>query len=209
MPRAPWTPEEKLILEKLDSPDAIQWYLDSIPYSADESYRCPRSVMRDRKAHCFDGACFAAAALKKIGIEPLLVNMRAVRDDEHVVAIFKRKGRLGAVAKSKFAGLRFREPLYRDLRELMMSYFEHYYNTESEKTLRSYSAPLKMNGFDKYNWLTEDSALEKIAERLDALKHLTLISKADERILSPVDERSYKAGLLGVNEAGLYRPGGK
>lgn len=165
--------------------------------------------MRDRKAHCFDGACFAAAALKKIGMEPMLVNMRAVRDDEHVVAIFKRKGRLGAVAKSNFAGLRFREPLYRDLRELMMSYFEHYFNSEGEKTLRSYSAPLKLNGFDRYNWLTEDSALEKIAEKLDALKHLTLISKADERILSPVDERSFKAGLMGVNEAGLYRPGTK
>ncbi len=197
--------QEKL-LAGLDTPYAIQAFLDSIPYSGDPFYRCPRRVLAEGKAHCFDGAMFAAAALRRIGHDPMLLDMRAVRDDDHVIALFREHGRLGAVAKSNFVGLRFREALYRTLRELVMSYFEAYYNVEREKTLRAYSTPLRLRAFDELDWEDDDGAMERIAVRLDRLRHIALLTPAMERGLSPMDDRSYTAGMQGTNNAGLYRP---
>ncbi len=108
----------------LDSPAAIQAFLDGLPYSADPFYRCPASVLRDGKAHCFDGALFAAAALRRLGFPPAIVDMLPERDDDHILAIYKVDGHWGAIAKSNFVGLRFREAVYASLRELVMSYFE-------------------------------------------------------------------------------------
>jgi hypothetical protein len=201
--------EELRLLRPLSSPERIQAFLDEVPYSADPIYRAPRSVMRDRKAHCFDGALFAACALRRIGHTPRLVDLRAVRDDDHVLAIFERHGHFGAIAKSNFVGLRFREPVFRNLRELALSYFEVYYNTLAEKTLRAYSMPLDLRPFDRLGWMTEDAGLAAIAKKLDAIRHFPLVSKAMIAGLARVDERSFKAGLVGVNEAGLYRPDGK
>jgi hypothetical protein len=205
----PWNEEELSILAGLTSPDKIQAFLDNLPYSADPFYRSPRSVMRDRKAHCFDGATFAAAALRRLGHPPLIVDMLAERDDDHILAIFKRQGHWGAVAKSNFVGLRFREPIHRTLRELVLSYFESYYNVDREKTLRSYTRSLNLAGFDEIQWMTCDDNLERIAERLDKLKSIPLISQEMARGLIPVDDRTYSAGLSGANEAGLYRPAHK
>ncbi|MBI1800427.1 MAG: hypothetical protein HYR71_02215 [Chloroflexi bacterium] len=187
-------------------PADVQAALDEIPYSAEDRYRSPLSVMRDRQAHCFDGALFAAAALRRLGYPPLIVNLFAERDDEHLIAIYKHGGGFGAVAKSNFVGLRFREPVYRGLRELVMSYFEPYYNVQGEKTLRSYTRPLNLTGFDRLDWMTCDDALDAIAERLDSLQRIPLLTPSMVAALSRVDGRSYRAGLLGVNEAGLYRP---
>ena len=121
------TKSELQLFVKLKTPFKVQEFLDSIPYSDEERYRCPRSVLQDRKAHCYDGAVFAAAALRMIGYPPLLVDMLPNnRDDDHILAVFRRKKRWGAVAKSNFSGLRFREPVYRGLHELIMSYFESY-----------------------------------------------------------------------------------
>lgn len=202
----PWTPRERAVLARLTTPGKIQAFLNSIPYSADPVYRCPRSVMRDRKAHCFDGAVFAAAALRRIGFHPVLVDMRAVRDDDHILTVFSRYGSLGAIAKSNFVGLRFREPIFRGYRELVLSYFEVFYNIDGEKTLRAYSVPLDLRAFEKLAWRIEDSAMAKIASRLDSLKHFRLLTPRMEAGLEPMDDRSLRAGLLGVNEAGLYRP---
>jgi hypothetical protein len=199
-------PELKLFT-KLTSPFKIQEFLDSISYSDEECYRCPRSVLQDRKAHCYDGAVFAAAALRMIGYPPLLVDMLPnSRDDDHILAIFRRNNRWGAVAKSNFSGLRFREPVYRGLRELIMSYFELYYNIAGEKTLLGYTAPLNLNRFDKQSWLVNDKAMDAIAEALDGNRKYKIITPATSRQLSAVDKRSYHAGLLGVNQKGLYQP---
>ena len=133
-----WSPAELKILGRLDSPVAIQRFLDSLRYSSESRYRSPRTVLADRIAHCYDGAVFAAMALRRIGYPPLIIDMDGVRDDDHVVAIFKKNGRFGAIAKSNFAGLRYREPVYASLRELVMSYFESYYNVARDKgTARS------------------------------------------------------------------------
>ena len=198
---------ERSLLGKLTSPDRIQAYLDGVPYSADPIYRSPRSVMRDRKAHCFDGALFAACALRQIGQRPRLVDLGAVRDDDHVIAIYERDGHLGAVAKSNFVGIRFREPVFRSVRELALSYFECYYNVDGEKTLRSFSVPLDLSTLDHLDWMHSDDGLEVIASRLSSIRHFPMLTPALESSLVRVDDRSYKAGLMGVNAAGLYRPG--
>jgi hypothetical protein len=205
---ASWSASERAFLRRLDSPAKIQTFLDGIPYSSDPIYRSPRSVMRDRRAHCFDGALLAACALDRLGHPPPLVDLRAVRDDDHVLAIFERHGHLGAIAKSNFVGLRYREPIFRNLRELALSYFEGYYNVAAEKTLRAYSVPLDLRALGRL-WMTEDAALEAIASRLDAIRHFPLITPAMERSLSTTDSRSFAAGMLGINEAGLYKPDGK
>src|SRR5438128_1298491 len=111
-PDAFWSAQERAVLDRLDSPAAVQAFLDAVPYSTDPIYRSPRSVLRDRRAHCFDGAVFAAAALERLGHAPRLVNMRAFQDDDHVIAIFQRDRRYGAVATSNFVPLRYREPVF-------------------------------------------------------------------------------------------------
>jgi hypothetical protein len=204
--RPAWTRTERAVLDRLVDPPAVQRFLDTLPYSSDPVYRCPRTVLRDRRAHCFDGAVFAAAALRRIGYPPLLVDMRAVRDDDHVIAVFRRRGLIGAVAQSNFVGLRYREPIFRTLRELILSYFENYYNLDREKSLRAYSAPLDLTRFDRLQWETSDEALETIAARLDAIRHSPLLRPAQIASLSNVDERTYRAGLLGSNPRGLFRP---
>src|SRR3990172_4896884 len=114
------TQKELKVISSLSSPSKIQAFLDDVPYSAEEVYRCPLRVLRDRKAHCFDGALFAAAALRRLGCPPLILDMiPGDRDDDHLLALYKCDDHWGAVAKSNFVGLRFREPVYRTLRELV------------------------------------------------------------------------------------------
>jgi hypothetical protein len=197
---------ELRILSRLDSPARVQAFLADLTYSADDFYRCPRRVLKDREAHCFDGALFGAAALRRLGYPPLVLEMHAKHDDCHLIALFRQHGCWGAVAKSNFAGLRFREPVYRTLRELVMSYFESFYNVEREKTLRSYTRPLNLGAFDKLDWMRSDEHLEKIGRRLDEVRAIPLVTPQMVAGLSRVDTRSYKAGLLGVNRAGLWRP---
>jgi hypothetical protein len=193
----------------LDSPAAVQAYLDEIPYSTEPIYRCPASVLRDCKAHCYDGAIFAAAALRRLGFPPRIVEMlpEPGRDDDHILAVYKLDGRWGAVAKSNYVGLRFRDAVYRDLRELVMSYFEAYYNTAREKTLRGYTVPLSLKPFDRLRWETRDEAMEAIAARLDQLRRVTLLTPRMAARLSLLDVRSYEAGLMGALAEGLYKLG--
>nr|MBC7243977.1 hypothetical protein [Chloroflexota bacterium] len=202
---SPWTDEERAFLAQLNTPWKIQQYLDSIPYNTDGQTRSPRRVMRDGRAHCTEGAIFAAAALRFHGHPPLLLDLRAENDDDHVIAIYRVRGFIGAVAKSNFSGLRFREPIYRTYRELALSYFESYFNTLGEKTLRSYSRPLDLSIFDQRNWMTTEEDLAWIGQRLDALRHYPLVDAIRAQGLSPVDKRMYDAGFLGTDMAGVYQ----
>lgn len=202
-----WSAEEKEVFRELRSPHDVQAFLSATPYSDDPIYRSPRSVISDRKAHCFDGAVFAAAALEHLGFPPLLVDLLAVRDDDHVIAVYRRDGLWGAVAQSNFSTLRFREPVYRSLRELVMSYFDFYFNTVGELTLRGFSKPVDLRDFDAYSWRTKDATMKKIAGRLTREKHEPVIDQKRARRLKPVDDRSFRAGMLGANPAGLYDAG--
>jgi hypothetical protein len=204
------TKSEQRRIAQLSTPRKIQDFLDQLPYSVESIYRCPLRVFREHTAHCLDGALFGAAALHRLGNPPLILNMIANdEDDDHLLALYKRDGHWGAVAKSNFVELRFREPIYRNLRELVMSYFEQFYSLERKKTLRSYTVPLNLKIFDKLHWMTSDRTVERIGARLDEIRKVPLLTRRMIHGLSLVDERSYKAGLLGANKAGLYRPTGE
>ena len=203
---SPWTEEEQALLARLDAPWKIQEYLDATPYNTDYQTRSPRRVMRERVAHCSEGAILAAAALRFHGHPPLVLDLRAVDDDDHVIAVYRVRGLIGAVAKSNFSLLRFREPVYRTYRELAMSYFEPYYNMLAERTLRSYSRPLDLRRYDARNWMTTEEDLEWVGDRLNALRHYTLVDEETVQVLQPVDNLLYRAGLLGSDAAGLYKP---
>ncbi len=204
------TGAERQFIARLTTPLKIQTFLDELPYSTGRIYRCPLKVLRERRAHCFDGALFSAAILRCLGHPPLILDMLPNdRDDDHMLSIYRSKGHWGAIAKSNFVGLRFREPIYRTLRELVMSYFEQFYNVEGEKTLRSYTLPLNLKAFDQLDWMTKDDSLERIAQRLDSARKVPVLTRPMISNLSLVDERSYRAGLLEANKRGLYRPASK
>jgi hypothetical protein len=201
-----WTKNEVQFLKTLDDPDKIQGFLDAIEYNPDYECRSPRWVIRKRSAHCFEGALFAAAALNFIGHKPLLVDMKAFNDDDHVIAVFKEDGHWGAVAKSNFTTLRYREPVYRNLRELIMSYFDFYFNIYGIKSLRAYSLPLDLSIFNSRNWATTDEDLEYIGDKLEQLHHFDVVTKNMIKKLKVASETMLKAGMMGSNEAGLFKP---
>jgi len=204
------TEPERRFISTLTTPAKIQAFLDEIPYSTEHIYRCPVRVLRERTAHCFDGALFAAATLRRLGYPPLIIEMLPNdQDDDHMLAIYKRRRHWGAIAKSNFVGLRFREPVYRTLRELVMSYFEQFYNVERAKTLRSYTLPLNLKAFDALDWMTRDDFLEHISRKLDRIRKISVLTQSMISVLSLVDVRSYQAGLMGANDVGLYRPASK
>jgi hypothetical protein len=201
------TRAEERLVARLSTPYKIQLFLDSLDYGAETVYRAPLRVLRERTCQCFDGAVFGAALLRRLRYPALVLDLLPNRrDDDHVLALFKRDRHWGAIAKSNFAGLRFREPVYRDLRELIMSYFEHYYNLHCEKTLRGYTRPLDLKAFDRCQWMTQDETMDLISQRLDKIRRYQLLTRPMIARLSPVDERSFRAGLHGANKAGLSEP---
>ena len=131
-----------------------------------------------------------------------------MRDDDHVLAVYRVEDRLGAVGKSNFAGLRSREPVHRMVRELVLTYFEQYFNAAGEKTLRAYSPLHDLRRYDRYGWTFGAAPLQYISDALDALPHRRILSQAAERRLEPVDRRSMEAGMLGTDPAGLYQGAG-
>jgi len=159
--------------------------------------RSPRRVLRERTVQCMDGALFAAAALRLQGYPPLIMDLEAVFDDDHVLAIFKQDGRWGAIGRSNYSGLRYREPLFRSLRDLALSYFESYFNLRRQKTLRRYSRPINMSRFDRIEWMTSPEDLWEIPDYLADVSHRRLLPGRIERRLSPVDRRMFEAGLVG------------
>ena len=188
-------------LRRLSTPERIQAYLDGIEYNLEpdgDTLRSPRRVLRDRTAHCAEGALLAAAAFRVQGRPPLVVDLEAVRDDDHVLAVFRDKGLWGSVAISKFAGLRFRSPVYRTIRELVMSYFDHYYSWDGERSLRAYSRPISLARFDRIPWMTAEDDLWQINDHLLQVAHTRLAPPAAARDLPWLDRRSYEAGIYGA-----------
>jgi hypothetical protein len=195
-----FTPAELAVFRRLTSPAKIQRFLDDLAYNKEPdgpTCRSPRRVLRDRTAHCMEGALFGAAALRMLGHPPLLLDFEAVRDDDHVLAVFRVRGHWGALAKSNYSGLRYREPVYRTLRELAMSYFEHYYNLRKEKTLRRYSRPVNLRRFDRMGWMTADEDVWAIPEYLCEIPHTPVLAEPLIPTLGRVDERLFAAGLVG------------
>jgi len=202
MPSDSFDAAERAVFRRLNTPEKIQHFLDhEVAYNKEaDGPTCysPRRELRERKAHCMEGALFGAAALREIGYPALLLDLEAVRDDDHVLAIFRHEGCWGAIAKSNYSGLRYREPVYRGLRELAMSYFEHYYNLRREKTLRNYSRPVNLRRFDSVHWMTAEEDLWAIPEYLTTIHHTPLVGPRVARRLGRVDDRLFAAGLVGL-----------
>jgi hypothetical protein len=200
------------VFQGLKNPLAVQAYLDSLPYKAEELDRPPQRVMTDGQAHCLDGGIFAALALWRIGFRPLILDLVPApsSDDDHVLALFQSGGLWGALAKSNYPALRYREPVHRSLRELVMTYFEFYFNLQREKTLRGYTRPLDLSRFQDKSWMWDETGIKKISQRLYSLKPIPLISDESAANLSVVDERSYQAGTTGTDFSWAYgeRPEG-
>jgi hypothetical protein len=192
-----FTRSELRKLRGLKTPAGVQKFLDDLPYNLSYTARSPKNVLHDRTASCLEGGIFAAAALRVLGFPSLIFDLEAEQDTDHVVAIFKVRGHWGAVAKSNFTGCRYREPVYRSLRELAMSYFNIYFNLRSERTLRRYSRPVNLARFDDRNWMTTDKPIWFIAEYLCEIPHISLLTPAMERNLTRVDRRTFRAELLG------------
>ncbi len=194
------------MLNSIDSPYKIQEFLDSVPYNTTKRTLSPLLVMKERMAHCMDGGMFAAAALRRLGYPPLIVDLSAENDDDHIIAVFREGGCWGAVAKSNTTVLRFREPVYRTLRELAMSYFDLYYNLNGQKSLRSYSRTIDLSRFDDLNWETTEEDLEYIGDYTYTVRHYPLITPSQAKKLNNVPKYLYDAGFSGADIEGLYKP---
>lgn len=178
--------EEKLF-KKLSTPEKIRDYLDTLPFNHERdglTFRSPREVLRVGEAHCIEGACLAAALLAYHGARPLILDLRTLHNDEdHVVALYRRNGFWGALSKTNHAILRHRDPIYKTVRELALSYFHEFYLwPNGRKTLRSYSRPFDLGRFGTA-WVTSPDTLLPIAEALDDSRHYPLVPTRNERFL--------------------------
>ena len=192
-----FTAAELRKLRSLKNPTGIQRFLDAMPYHIAHSSWSPRKVLHEGTAHCLEGAIFAAAALRVLGFPPLIWDLEADNDTDHVLAIYKVRGCWGVVAKSNFNGCRGREPVYRTLRELAMSYFNIYFNLRGERTLRRYSRPVNLARFDDRNWMASRKDIWFVAEHLCEIPHTELFTPTQVKRLTRVDSRLVKGEAVG------------
>ncbi len=187
---------------QLDTAFAIQEYLDSMPYIGEERDRSPLNVMLDRQCHCLDGGFFAALALWRIGFKPLLIDLVSEpnKDDDHILALYQVDGYWGAVAKSNYVNLGFREPVYKSLRELVMTYFEHFVSIHQEKTLRGYTRPLDASRYIHLHWAWDESGANQLYHNhFYKRKTIPLITARMAKRLNPLTDRAYAAETTYTN----------
>jgi hypothetical protein len=186
----------------------IQDFLDMIYYDGADVNRTVEEVIEQQRCHCLDGGIFAALALRHLGYQPIILDLVPApnTDDDHVLAIFKRHGGWGSIGKSNYSGLRYREPIHRSIRELVMTYFEPYYSINGQRTLRAYTRPINLSRYDHLKWWESSAGLEQVIERIYSLKPIPILNPAIIPELTKVDKRTYDAGMLGINLEGVYLP---
>ena len=194
-----FTKQELALIKKLNTPAKIQDFLNQIPFNFEpdgETLKSPLFTLRDNRAHCFEGALLGAYILSRQGFKPLVLHLQATKEDfDHVVAPFKQDGFWGAISKTNHAVLRYREPVYRDIRELAMSYFHEYFLDTGKKTMRRYSEPMNLNDFES-DWPTHRSDLWGIDQELDKVKHYDVLSKSQIKNLRLADDIEIQAGKI-------------
>ena len=186
------------LFKSLNTPIKIQNFLDSLPQNFEkkgETYMSPERALHANKAHCIEAALIAATALWINGKEPLLMDLKAYPHDmDHVIALYKLNGYWGAISKTNHATVRFRDPIYRTLRELALSYFHEYFlDTNGKKTLKAYSAPVNLKRFGK-KWINDKEDLWDIAHALDRAKHFPLVPKKNAKYIRKADHMEKKSG---------------
>jgi hypothetical protein len=192
--------KEFKILKKLDSPQKIQDFLNKMKMNFEENgdtSLSPLSVLKKRICHCAEGAVLAALALRVHGQEPLVLDLTAAKHDfDHVVALFKKGGKWGAISKTNHSVLRYREPVYNSIRELALSYFHEYIDNKGRKNLRSYSPPVNLKRFDKRGWMTTQEEVDYIPEYLAEVRHFPILNRKQIRNLRKADKIEIKAGKI-------------
>ncbi|MBI2757137.1 MAG: hypothetical protein HYX49_00495 [Chloroflexi bacterium] len=186
------------VFRSLQTPFLIQQYLDAMPYKAVERDRSPLNVMRDHQSHCLDGGLFAALALWRLGFKPLILDLTPDpgMDDDHVLALYQLDGRWGALAKSNYVNLGFREAVHKNLRELAMTYFEHYASIQQTKTLRGYTRPFDVSKFPLEDWAWNEDSTQRLYKKFYSRKAIPLIAKKMAARLNPITDKMYSAETL-------------
>ncbi len=191
--------KELQLLKSLNTPDKVQNFLNSLPFNFEkrgETHRSVRETLKSGEAHCFEGALLASACFSLQGRKPILLDLKVIRPDfDHVVALFRQDGKYGAVSKTNHAILRYREPVYRDVRELAMSYFHEYFLFDGRKTLRSFSKPFDLSRY-KSEWLTSGENLAYIAHDLDKSPHIQILTPKQIKKLRKADPIEIKASRI-------------
>ena len=200
-----WTSREKKFFKTLNSPHKIQNYVDGLVYNPCEASLSPRYTMLSGDGHCLEGGLFAAAALEFLGHAPLMVNLAAYNDDHHVIAIYKTRTGWGSISKSNTTLLRGREPYYRSVRELVMSYFDFYFNVKGELSLYSYTDPINLNHFNHFNWRWSEENLVSLGLAFLDETHYELLSLRELKKLPKVKKQLMDACFLGADVNGLYQ----
>jgi hypothetical protein len=194
------TPKELRKLRSLKDPHGIQKHLEAMPYHLADTAWSPRRVLAENTSHCLEGAIFAAAALRANGYPPLIVDLEAEHDTDHVIAVYRMGGYWGSIAKSNYTNCRYREPVYRSIRELALSYFNGYINLLGERTLRRYSRPINLARFDRQQWMTTSEPVWFIVYHLLEISHTQLFDAKAAKRLHRVDRRTFAAETLGRAE---------
>ncbi|HEY9585467.1 MAG TPA: hypothetical protein VJJ02_02655 [Candidatus Paceibacterota bacterium] len=196
------TPKELATLRRLNTPQKVQDFVTAIPQNFEpdgDTCMSVRETLNKRRAHCIEGALVAALAFWINGKPPLLMDVKASsEDDDHVVALFRHNSYWGAISKGNHAYTRYRDPVYRTLRELTMSYFHEYYNPAGKKTLRSYSRPLDLSSYKPEMWIIGGGAWQ-IAKDIDTIKHFRLISRTQEKLLRPIESVERRVAKITVH----------
>jgi hypothetical protein len=192
--------EEIKILKSLNTPRKIQDFLNKIPINFEEegdTCMSPRKVLRENKAHCMEGALLAATIFRILGEEPLLLDLEATQKDfDHIICLFKRNGKWGSISKTNHAVLRYREPIYKNIRELVMSFFHEYFDDDGKKNLRSYSMPVNLKRFDSLNWVISEGNVWEIPEYFSEVKHYPLLTRSQIKSLRKADDIEIDAGKI-------------
>lgn len=195
-----FSPFELRLLRSLTSPAKIQDFLGTLPMNFEkkgETCYSVRSVLKHRTAHCMEGAMLAAAALRIHGEPPFVIDLKATKNDfDHVIAVFKRDGYFGAISKTNHAVLRYREPIYKTVHELVLSYFHEYFLPDGRKTLRSFTNPIDLSKFDRFNWMTSDDDVFEVPHALDAMKHFPILTTKQIKNLRLADHIERQAGEI-------------
>lgn len=200
-----WLPHEKKLLRSLNTPTKISRYLAQIKYKVKDGCYSPRLVMQHNEAHCFDGALLAAAALEFHGLKPLIIDLWAQDDDEHLICVYQENGHWGSIAKSNTSLLLERSPIYKNVRELVMSYFDLYFNYYGKLGLYAYSTPINLNRFNKFDWRTTNEDLEFLSELIDTFTHYEIIDPKKLAKMPKVNSVILKACFLKSNLKGVKK----
>jgi len=193
-----WTKEEKNFFKSLSCPDKIQSYLDSLLYNPEDASLSPRYVLLSGDGHCLEGAMLAAAVLEFHGHPPLVVDLQSLSfDDPHVIAVYQYKSRWGSIAKSNTSLLAGRSPVYGSIRELVLSYFDFYFDYSGKKSLLAYSNPINLNDYNDQNWRTSEDDLMDLGISFNHYPHQKILSSNEMRSLSKASDRVREACFLG------------